>query len=259
MKTAIVIGVGPDRGLGGQLCRRFAAEGLHVLVAGRTKEKLDAIAETIRKEGGSAEGVVADATLEADTQALFERAGDDLSLAIYNAGNNTPGRIADMEASYFEKSWRICCFGGFLFGRAFAGFRLLEFLRKAFLCGSQFFLRGPGLLELRQRTVERRSLVASAAGERERKGVQHDPLAAKLRQRDVLPLVALEGEIGHLGPGFEHVVVLLVRLRSCRPSGRSADGRGKRAPCPRPPRDRRPPVSLRAPARSASPTLESAS
>jgi NAD(P)-dependent dehydrogenase (short-subunit alcohol dehydrogenase family) len=117
MKTAIVIGVGPDRGLGGQLCKRFAAEGLHVLVAGRTQEKLDAIVDGITQAGGSAEARVADATSESDVQALFERAGDELDLAIYNAGNNTPGRIADMEAAYFEKSWRIGCFGGFLFGR----------------------------------------------------------------------------------------------------------------------------------------------
>jgi NAD(P)-dependent dehydrogenase (short-subunit alcohol dehydrogenase family) len=115
--TAIVIGVGPDRGLGAQLCRRFAAEGLHVLVAGRTRGKLDAVVEAIRSDGGSAEAVVANATSEADTLALFDRAGDDLDLAVYNAGNNTPGRIEDMEADYFEKSWRVCCFGGFLFGR----------------------------------------------------------------------------------------------------------------------------------------------
>ena len=37
MGTAIVIGVGPDQGLGAQLCKRFAAEGLNVLVAGRTE------------------------------------------------------------------------------------------------------------------------------------------------------------------------------------------------------------------------------
>jgi NAD(P)-dependent dehydrogenase (short-subunit alcohol dehydrogenase family) len=116
-KTAVVIGVGPDRGLGAQLCRRFAAEGLHVLVAGRTAEKLDAVVSSIEKAGGSAESVVCDATHEADTKTLFDRAGDGLSLAIYNAGNNTPGRIEDMEAAYFEQSWRVCCFGGFLFGR----------------------------------------------------------------------------------------------------------------------------------------------
>jgi NAD(P)-dependent dehydrogenase (short-subunit alcohol dehydrogenase family) len=117
MKTAIVSGVGPDRGLGGQLCKRFAREGLHVLVAGRTREKLDAIVEGIQKDGGSAEAVVADATVEADTVTLFDQAGDALALAIYNAGNNTPGRIVDMEAEYFESSWRVGCFGGFLFGR----------------------------------------------------------------------------------------------------------------------------------------------
>ena len=116
-KSAIVIGVGPDRGLGAQLCHRFAAEGLHVWVAGRSQDKLDAVVVAIEKEGGSAEAVVADATSESDTQALFDRAGGGLALAIYNAGNNTPGRIADMEADYFEMSWRVCCFGGFLFGR----------------------------------------------------------------------------------------------------------------------------------------------
>ena len=118
MSVAIVSGVGPLEGLGAQLCVRFADLGLHVLIAGRTQGKLDAVVEAIVSAGGSAEAVIADATSEADTERLFNMAGDDLSLAIYNTGNNTPGRIADMSAEYFENSWRICCFGGFLFGRA---------------------------------------------------------------------------------------------------------------------------------------------
>jgi len=118
MPVAIVSGVGPLQGLGAQLCIRFANLGLHVLIAGRTQGKLDAVAETITNAGGSAEAVIADATSEADTERLFNMAGDDLTLAIYNTGNNTPGRIADMSAEYFENSWRVCCFGGFLFGRA---------------------------------------------------------------------------------------------------------------------------------------------
>ena len=101
MPTAIVIGVGPDRGLGAQLCRRFAAEGLHVLVAGRSQDKLDAVTDQIRADGGQATSVVADAVDEAQVMGLFAAAGDDLTLAIYNAGNNTPGRIVDMEADYF--------------------------------------------------------------------------------------------------------------------------------------------------------------
>lgn len=116
-RTAIVIGVGPDRGLGGQLCRRFAAEGLHVLVAGRTQASLDTLVSAIEADGGSAQAVVCDATSEADVVSLFDKAGGELSVAIYNAGNNTPGKIVDMDAEYFEASWRVCCFGGFLFGR----------------------------------------------------------------------------------------------------------------------------------------------
>jgi len=117
MKKAIVSGVGPIEGLGAQLCIRFAAKGLHVLVAGRTLTKLEGVVAAIKANGGSAEAVVADSTSWPDTVALFDRAGSDLELAIYNTGNNTPGRIADMTAEYFENSWRVCCFGGFLFGR----------------------------------------------------------------------------------------------------------------------------------------------
>ncbi len=117
MNTAVVIGVGPERGLGAQLCRRFAAEGLHVVVAGRTQSALEAVADQIVSAGGRATPAVADATSEADIVALFDRAGPGLELAIYNAGNNTPGRIVEMDADYFEQSWRVVCFGGFLFGR----------------------------------------------------------------------------------------------------------------------------------------------
>ncbi len=119
-KTAIVLGVGPSNGLGGQLCLRLADKGLHVLVAGRTLTSLEAIVAEINTRGGSAAAVVADATSEADVSHLFDQAGSDLDIAIYNAGNNTPGRIVDMDASYFEHSWRVCCFGGFLFGKAAA-------------------------------------------------------------------------------------------------------------------------------------------
>ena len=118
MAVALVSGVGPLEGLGAQLCVRFAALGLHVLVAGRTQSKLDAVVQAITDAGGSAQAVVADATSEDDTERLFDLAGNDLTLAIYNTGNNTPGRIVDMTAEYFENSWRVCCFGGFLFGRA---------------------------------------------------------------------------------------------------------------------------------------------
>ncbi len=119
MQIAIVIGVGPVQGLGAQLCRRFAGLGLHVFVAGRTREKLDKVVSMIEADGNRASAYVADAGNEADVIRLFDEAAaaGPLSVGIYNAGNNTPGRIVDMEASYFENSWRTGCFGGFLFAR----------------------------------------------------------------------------------------------------------------------------------------------
>jgi NAD(P)-dependent dehydrogenase (short-subunit alcohol dehydrogenase family) len=53
--TAIVIGVGAQRGLGAAICRRFAAERYHVFVAGRTTEKIEHVVRTIVETGGSAE------------------------------------------------------------------------------------------------------------------------------------------------------------------------------------------------------------
>ena len=40
---AIVVGVGPEAGLGGALCKRLSREGYHVFVAGRTPDKVEAV------------------------------------------------------------------------------------------------------------------------------------------------------------------------------------------------------------------------
>lgn len=116
-KRALVVGVGAERGIGGQLCLRLAAEGLHVFVAGRTQQKIDSLVATITARGGKASTLVVDTTSEAQVVAMFEQIGNELDLVIYNAGNNTSGRIIDMAADYFENSWRVVCFGGFLVGR----------------------------------------------------------------------------------------------------------------------------------------------
>ena len=113
----VVIGVGPEDGLGAQLCARFLRRGHHVFMAGRTRENLEALA---RRFGGHATAFVTDATDEAQVAALFDAvdaANGTLKLAIYNVGNNRPGPIVDMESRYFERSWRVGAYGGFLFAR----------------------------------------------------------------------------------------------------------------------------------------------
>jgi NAD(P)-dependent dehydrogenase (short-subunit alcohol dehydrogenase family) len=118
-KTAVVIGVGAEKGLGATLCRRFARNDLHVVVAGRTRAKIDAVAGAIRAQGGSATAVETDATSEDAVIELFRQAEHigPIDLAVYNAGNNMPGDLLTMEADFFERCWRVGCFGGFLFGR----------------------------------------------------------------------------------------------------------------------------------------------
>ena len=120
MRKVIVIGVGAVNGLGAQLSIRFASKNHHVIIAGRTEQKLQKVAAEIQKVGGMSTPIVADATNEQSVLELFAATRDipgELTLAIYNAGTNMPGRIVEMEASYFEHCWRSCCFGAFLFAR----------------------------------------------------------------------------------------------------------------------------------------------
>ncbi|PZG45256.1 3-oxoacyl-ACP reductase [Spongiactinospora gelatinilytica] len=58
-KTAVIYGGGGS--IGGAMGRAFAAEGARVFLAGRTPEKLDAVAAAIRSEGGLAETAIVDA------------------------------------------------------------------------------------------------------------------------------------------------------------------------------------------------------
>jgi len=121
--TAMVVGVGAEAGLGAALCRKFAAEGYHVLAAGRTQAKIDALAARIRDKGGSADALLTDATDEQQVLRLFDRAiqpGQGLKpvdLVVFNAGNNQTLNFRELQAAKFEEFWRVGCYAGFLVGR----------------------------------------------------------------------------------------------------------------------------------------------
>ena len=52
MDKAIVIGVGPEQGLGSKICQRVAKEGLHVFIASRDETNIKNIASKIERDGG---------------------------------------------------------------------------------------------------------------------------------------------------------------------------------------------------------------
>jgi NAD(P)-dependent dehydrogenase (short-subunit alcohol dehydrogenase family) len=117
--TAVVVGVGAETGLGAGLARRFAREGLRVVVAGRTAERLRTVAASICSSGGSVMVKVADASREADVIALFDEAAgeNDLELVVYNVGSNFAAPALETETKLFEDLWRQNALGEFLVGR----------------------------------------------------------------------------------------------------------------------------------------------
>jgi NAD(P)-dependent dehydrogenase (short-subunit alcohol dehydrogenase family) len=145
-RAAIVVGVGAEAGLGARLCTRLGREGLHVLVGGRTAERIEGVAESIRKAGGEATAVVTDTTREADVLRVFECADaiapGGLEVVIFNAGNNAMMSFVDMKAEFFEETWRVACFGGFLVGREAARRMTVQQRGTVLFTGASASLRG---------------------------------------------------------------------------------------------------------------------
>jgi NAD(P)-dependent dehydrogenase (short-subunit alcohol dehydrogenase family) len=118
---AVVIGAGVRNGIGGALCARFAAGGLHVYAAGRSAEKLEPLVNGIRDSGGKATAVATDATHPENVKTLFDRVAADgrvPELVVFNAAErNLPKPFLDMTPDYVEQMWRVCCFGGVVVGQ----------------------------------------------------------------------------------------------------------------------------------------------
>jgi NAD(P)-dependent dehydrogenase (short-subunit alcohol dehydrogenase family) len=120
--------------------------------------------------------VPAAVTRAADVQRLFEPADQlgagKLELAIYNAGNNTPGNVLDMTAEYFENAWRVGCFGGFLFGREAAKRMVTQARGTLIFTGASASLRGkPNFAAFAAAKAGLRALAQSLARDLGPKGV----------------------------------------------------------------------------------------
>lgn len=103
-KRALVLA--SSRGLGLGIAEALAAEGVNVLLCGRTKERLEANCAKINAGGkGKAQYVVADLS-EADVvEKLVAAVGEKLGgidILINNTGGPTPGTVADMSVEKLE-------------------------------------------------------------------------------------------------------------------------------------------------------------
>lgn len=120
-KVALIIGAGDATG--GAIARRFAREGHTTCVTRRSLDKLQALLEQIRAEGGTAHGFASDARKEDEVVALVEQIESTLGpieVMVFNIGANAPSSILDETARKYFKIWEMACFGGFLNAREVA-------------------------------------------------------------------------------------------------------------------------------------------
>ncbi|MBB4954448.1 3-oxoacyl-[acyl-carrier protein] reductase [Agrobacterium vitis] len=106
-KRALVLAA--SRGLGHGIARALAAEGVQVLICGRTEEKLKVNCADIISAGGKADYVVADLSdahfVETVVQAVADKLGG-IDILVNNTGGPTPGTAEEMNAeklySFFQ-------------------------------------------------------------------------------------------------------------------------------------------------------------
>lgn len=109
--TSLIVGAGP--GLGASLARIFTRDaGMRVMVAARTRDKLEAIA---RETGAGM--ATCDATDAASVAALFEAArahfGAPPEVVVYNASRRVRGAFVDVDAAAVEEAVRVAALGAF--------------------------------------------------------------------------------------------------------------------------------------------------
>ena len=105
-KVAIVTGAG--RGIGAASALALAEAGADVVLAARTKEQLDAVAEQVRAHGRRALVVPTDVNENANVEAIAHAAVDEfggVDIVVNNAGGTAPRPFLDTSAGYVERSF----------------------------------------------------------------------------------------------------------------------------------------------------------
>lgn len=104
----IAIVTGASRGIGEAVARLLAQHGAHVIVSSRKLDGCEAVAESIRQNGGSAEAFPCHIGELEQIQALFKHVQDThgrLDILVNNAATNPFfGHILDTDLSAFQKT-----------------------------------------------------------------------------------------------------------------------------------------------------------
>lgn len=114
-RIALVTGVGS--GIGGEICRSFAASGAAVACTGIDQLAVAAVADEITKAGGTALALALDVTLESDWSDAIARVTKELGgldVVVNNAGVFELTALADTTLEQFQRMQRVNVDGVFL-------------------------------------------------------------------------------------------------------------------------------------------------
>ena len=118
--SCLIVGAGD--GVGSAIARAFAREGLAVCITRRPRnlESLEAVAASIRTEGGEAHAFGVDARNEAEMIALVDRIESEigpLQVVVFNIGANVRFPVVETTAQVYSKVWEMAALAGFFTGR----------------------------------------------------------------------------------------------------------------------------------------------
>ena len=115
----IALVTGASRGIGRSIGIALADSGAHVVLAARSRNKLDTVKEEISAHGGSATAAAADVSSEQEIIALFKRIEEQfggLDILVNNAGIGIWGKLVDFDMKDFDtlmnvnvRGMYLCC------------------------------------------------------------------------------------------------------------------------------------------------------
>ncbi len=111
-KVAIVTGAG--RGIGRAIAIAYAAEGAYVVIAARSEDQLNEVADEISANGGNVLAVPTDLRNRTEVENLVHKTVDSFSqidILVNNAGINPRGLFLDTTDEEWDEVWKINVMG----------------------------------------------------------------------------------------------------------------------------------------------------
>jgi NAD(P)-dependent dehydrogenase (short-subunit alcohol dehydrogenase family) len=122
LKDRVAIVTGGSRGIGKSITLAFAREGAKVAIVGRDKSRAEEVTAQIESNGGSAIGLHADVSIEADVTHMVEQVLSKfgrIDILVNNAGVNLPyRRLVDLTVEEWNYVVGVNLTGPFLCSRA---------------------------------------------------------------------------------------------------------------------------------------------